>query len=156
MEAQSPASPWVYQAAAFYVCFVLFLLSQWTHANRVCLFIVIWEGLKIYSVSLDERPLPKRRTALSFEHISQGPWDVLKPGVMGCFWAVMLVHRPKTEASVWGHWPQESMEAPVCEWRLECRLICSCPGSWSTWVGGSLVVHPSTLLLLRGFPRLST
>lgn len=24
MEAQSPANPWVYQAAAFYLCFVLF------------------------------------------------------------------------------------------------------------------------------------
>lgn len=64
-----------------------FLAFSRTHTNRDCLFIVIWEWLKIYSVLLDKRPVPKRRTALSFVHISQGPRAVLEPGLMRCFWA---------------------------------------------------------------------
>ena len=135
-----------------------FLLSK--HTYRVCLFTVIWEWLKIHLVLLDKRPLPKRRTALSFEHISQGPWDVLEPGLMGCFWAGMLAD---------GSWARFNglFLSRDAGWWAKGRIFCAgllAPGDYGSahvsvqvrmlvgrlvpwWLrylaGGSLVVHLS-------------
>lgn len=107
---------------------------------RVCLCSVIWEWLKIHSVLLD-KDLCQWRAAQSCEHLSQGPGDLVEPGLKGCFLTVMLPHELRAEASVWGPWPRETMEQPhfnknynAGQWA--CSLIAGVPGQGQS--GGSI------------------
>lgn len=69
----------MYQVWYFTFGFFFFFLffSQWTHTNRVCLFHVMWEWLKIFSVLFDKRPLPKKRAVVMWAHFL---------GVLRCAW----------------------------------------------------------------------
>lgn len=122
MEAQNPASHWVNQVVAFYVCFVFFLCKHMLTGFVSSL----WYGNDWkYTLHHLIKDLCQKGEQLChlFEHISQEPREKLKPGLMGCSWTRMLADGPKAEASVWGSWPQGTLETPMFQCRLEFWLI---------------------------------
>lgn len=105
----------------------------------------------MHSVLLD-KDLCQWRAALSREHLSQGPGDMVEPGLKGCFLTVMLPHELRAEASVGsvaqGDYGQPHFNASynAGQW---CPLIAGVPGPGRP--GGS--IHTA---LWRGSPRMFT
>lgn len=88
-----------------------------------------------------DKDLCQWRAAQSCEHLSQGPGDLVEPGLKGRFLTVMLPHELRAEASVWGPWPRETMEQPHFNanynaGRWVCSLIAGVPGPGQP--GGSI------------------